>query len=174
MTQPFHDVTTWWVASPRWREFIYFAVGTSIALFTDRARQLLVMPVRYPAKGLVWLMERNMKRQIEILRFVGDSPFKLTTYIAYYCADSLVSTVGTASVLWFLMLALAARKHVSPPGFVFLSMLLVPLYVRMQKLKNLLGQFFNSEKSIKELQDLMGINSTKEVAVQKDGDSAHV
>jgi hypothetical protein len=157
----FHDVATWWVSSPRWREFIYFAGGTAIALFTDRVRRILMVPVRYPAKGLVWMMERNMKRQIEILRFIGDSPFKLTNYIAYYCADSLISTVGTASILWFLMVAFATSRHVTPPGSVFLSMFLVPLFVRMQKLKNLLAQLFDPEKSIQQLEDLMGKHTTK-------------
>ena len=90
MTLVTQSLGRWWTANPGWVNFIYFNLAVFVSLYADRLRRLVILPVLLPLKGMLHVMERDLDRQLEIMRFVEDSPFKLIVYLAYYCVDSLI------------------------------------------------------------------------------------
>ena len=95
MAQYLHSFSEWWIAHPQWVTFIYFCAAILITLFTDRARRVMFAPITYSAKGMLFLMNREMKSRIRVIRHVDKDPFKLIVYIAYYWAGALSRWAGS-------------------------------------------------------------------------------
>lgn len=156
MTSLFHAVAAWWMNHPGWQGFIYFVAAVWVALFTDRARRLAVLPLIFPVKGLLWLMQRQMKRQLEIMQHVQKDTFKLAVYVGFYCADSFVYAVWSTALFLLLANILAgfqsSRAHIPS----FYSLILAPLFVRAWHLKSFLAGYFDYDKTVSWLEDQVG------------------
>jgi hypothetical protein len=162
MASIFHPVAAWWTLHPNWVAFIYFVTAILVSLFTDRARRLAILPVLYPVKGVLWLMERQMKRELEILRLVGNNnTFKLVSYIGFYCVDSLIYSVWTTIGFSILIAAFSFWQHDHSPKPPFYALFLGALLPRVIKLKHLLGCFFEYDKSIAELEERLSMAGSK-------------
>lgn len=99
-------------------------------------------------------MQRDAKNRLAAMRYVGDSPFNLVVYLAYYCVHAIIWALVTSAVLFVgTQLYLYWRTgHVSVLMFypVFFGCLLG----RATKLYTFLGSLMNREKTIKMLEKI--------------------
>jgi hypothetical protein len=159
MANLFHAVHAWWTVHPGWVNLIYFLLAVMVSLFADRVRRLLSLPVLYSAKSMRSLMERDTKRNLEVMHAVGDSTFKLVLYIACYSLDSFVWIFWQSMTIWIVLNFLIFRHdpHRAP-----LSPLVFGLTLAQAlKLKYLLEGLFNPEQTIQRLEESLSKKAAK-------------
>jgi hypothetical protein len=159
MANFFQAVSVWWATHPGWVNFFYFLAAVIVSLFADRARWLLTLPIAYPVRGMLFFMERDNKRQLEIMRLVGDSAFKLVLYIAFYCLSSIIWIFWASFAMWFALNFLVFRHDPHPAP---ISPLVVGLSLSQAvRLKYLLEGLFNPEQTIKRLEEALSKRGAK-------------
>jgi hypothetical protein len=83
---------------------ILFSIALFASLFAGFVRQAMFMPLQYSAKGILGIFRRRAKRELEIMRLIGDSSFMLITYLCYYLIHEFLWAVGTSSATLFFVL----------------------------------------------------------------------
>src|ERR1700722_8094113 len=156
MTSIFRSIDALWAIHPHLVELILFCLAVFVSIFPERSRRFVVRPVQYSALGMIRFMQRDAKNQLEIMRIVEDSAFKLVAYIGYYCIHAFLWALGT-SLVFVVCLNLVAgdwrmggHSSVVPFNVLFFGSLLG----RTTRLYFFFGGLLNSEMTVKQLEKI--------------------
>lgn len=113
------------------------------------------MPLQYSAKGILGIFRRRAKRELEIMRLIGDSSFMLITYLCYYLIHEFLWAVGTSFVVFLVMsAALPANKNLSS-ATLFFVLFFGSFVARLINLYGFLQNLLNREKATKMLEEIV-------------------
>jgi hypothetical protein len=134
---------------------ILFSIALFASLFAGFVRQAMFMPLQYSAKGILGIFRRRAKRELEIMRLIGDSSFMLITYLCYYLIHEFLWAVGTSFVVFLVMsAALPANKNLSS-ATLFFVLFFGSFVARLINLYGFLQNLLNREKATKMLEEIV-------------------
>jgi hypothetical protein len=143
-------IDAWWTRHPHGAELILFLIGALISLFAGATRRVLYLPLSYSAVGILRITQKRAARELQVMKFIGDSPFML---VAYYLLHTLFWALGTSFVASLLM-----EFFISPkPGVaaLFVSLFAGGMIARLMRFYGLLGNLLNREKAVRQLEDIV-------------------
>lgn len=145
MTFFFKTIDAWWITHPHVMDLILFCTALFASVFPDRSRRWLIAPMQYSVLGVLRLFQRDAKRQLEILRLVDGSSFKLVAYIGYYCIHSLFWSLGTSAAFYVCVNAFSYWQTGHPSILPFNVLFLGTLLGKATKLYIFLGNLLHPE-----------------------------
>jgi hypothetical protein len=148
-------VDAWWTRHPHMMELILLLIALLASLFPERSRRWLAAPLYYSALGAFRLTQRKAKRDLQIMRLIGDSTFNLVAYIGFYCISAAESILWS-TVVFAILASLVSYWAV---GHVMGVSVIIPLLVggiigRATRLKWLLGDLLDRDKSIARIEKI--------------------
>lgn len=154
MTSILKAVDSWWAVHPHLVDLILCGVAIFASIFPERSRRWVLTPVYYPGYRIFLFMQRDAKKQLEIMRYIGDSAFNLLAYLCYYCIHAILWTLGMSIVIYIgvALLFYWGTRHVSVVPFYVL--VVSGLIGRAIRLYVFLGFLMRHEKGIADLEKM--------------------
>jgi hypothetical protein len=155
MTYILNTIDAWWGIHPQLMELLFFCIALLTSVFPDGSRRLLVAPMRFSVHGALRLFQRKARRELEVIRRLEGSAFKLVAYIGYYCLHSMFWSLVTSGAIYFGLNAFSywqtGHQSVLPFNVLFLGTLIG----KAIKLYFFLGDLLRPEEEmVKELETI--------------------
>lgn len=149
---------------PGWVSFIYFLAALWVSMYTDRARQVILTPIRIPIFGLVRYMDRDLENQIKVLKYMHTDAFHLVHYLAFYILHSIFFVLRWAIILSVAIVIFGHHGQWAQFSISFYGMTLGGLVGRLMRLQLTLSYLFDYNKSIAKLEALRDKYRREDVA----------
>jgi hypothetical protein len=147
-----HHVTEWWTTHSGWVTFIYFVVALWASLYSDRARRVVVAPIRIPASWMARYMDRDLDNQIEVLKYMHTDTYHLVHYLVFYLLHALFYVVWWTLGMSVVVVLIFYRSHPLQLGFTPLGFLFGGFIARLLRLQTTLEYLFDYDGSMSRLE----------------------